>query len=195
MEGSSMSTKNGGKTPTVKSETVSSSRATDREREFNELFFVHQFELYCWLKQQCGCQAIALDLTSETFLRAWNKFEIEAIDNPKGWLFRIAFNAMVSSKRAKKNKPHASLKSGIIPDPKLITPLDQMERIEEMNYVNGLISALPQAQQYILIETTLNGRGHREVGAELGISESACTSEKSRALKELRRKAADQIHE
>jgi RNA polymerase sigma factor (sigma-70 family) len=63
-------------------------------RESFESFFQHyQQDIFGYLWRMTGEEQAAYDLSQETFLRAWQRFErIRGYDQPGAWLFRVATN-------------------------------------------------------------------------------------------------------
>src|SRR4051812_1776109 len=59
--------------------------------DFEAFFARHEREVVGYLWRMTGDEQAARDLTQETFLRAWQRFDqLRGFDQPKAWLFRVA---------------------------------------------------------------------------------------------------------
>ena len=68
-----------------------------------------EFEAFCrkWsprlvsaLSLQCGDREVGRELAQDALVRAWERWaEVSAMENPSGWLFRVAFNLRSSRLR------------------------------------------------------------------------------------------------
>jgi DNA-directed RNA polymerase specialized sigma24 family protein len=66
-----------------------------------ETFFQHyEARITSYLWRMVGEDALAADLSQETFIRAWVHFtEVQALDRPLAWLFRVATNLALNALR------------------------------------------------------------------------------------------------
>jgi RNA polymerase sigma-70 factor, ECF subfamily len=121
-----------------------------------------------------GNDALAEDLTQETFLRAYrslNGYRGEASEY--SWLCSIALNLVRDHFRS----------AGRLPE--MITDADTMEMVpstddnaeqallqaEMSNCVAEFLTRLPQPQYEVVVLYEMGGFNHQEIGAQLGISE------------------------
>jgi RNA polymerase sigma-70 factor, ECF subfamily len=65
--------------------------AEDALNDFEAFFARYEREVVGYLWRMTGDEQAAHDLTQETFLRVWPRFDqVRAYDQPKAWLFRVA---------------------------------------------------------------------------------------------------------
>jgi RNA polymerase sigma-70 factor (ECF subfamily) len=81
---------------------VASARAGDRAA-FASLVDMYWERIRRWLWGLTGCHATAEDLTQEVFLKAWSALpRLDADAAFRAWLFRIAQNCFLDSRRSRK---------------------------------------------------------------------------------------------
>jgi Sigma-70 region 2 len=69
---------------------------------FDSLFQRSEAQIFGYLWRMTGDRQLASDLSQETFLRAWQRFEkLSAYENPLGWLFRVATNLALDERRGR----------------------------------------------------------------------------------------------
>lgn len=77
-----------------------------RENDFiRKIYDTHADEIYRFLFWQTGDQALAEDLTSEVFYRAWKHQSTLQEGNPRAWLYRVGRNLVTDHHRKKKEQP------------------------------------------------------------------------------------------
>ena len=81
---------------------VPSKRPMDADAAFSAIFERHHALIYHYLRTLVADDAVAEDLTRDSFVRAWRSFECEEPRNPKTWLYAIATNAALSAMRRRR---------------------------------------------------------------------------------------------
>jgi RNA polymerase sigma factor (sigma-70 family) len=142
---------------------------------FEAFFRQHQDAVYGYLLRMTGDEHAAHDLSQETFLRAWQRFDrVRAYDAPRAWLLRVATNLALTHLR------RHSLPIGAA------HPLDSRDddesgparsdpalRIVERDAVLHALLALAPNQRAALVLREVYGLSCEEVGAALGVSRAA----------------------
>ena len=140
---------------------------------------VHRFALYL-----CGNQALAEDLTTETFVRALCGPSDLRVDTVKAYLFAIARNLyrdtaarqnrLVSMEEVPERKDHAPLTDRAI------------EGQQTLSAVLQAIQKLPEPQREALVLSVDQDLRYDQIGAILGCSVAAVKVRIHRARLELR---------
>jgi RNA polymerase sigma-70 factor (ECF subfamily) len=111
----------------------------------------------------------AEDITSETFIRAWAKFDKSRTETLKAFLFTIARNIYLEGKR--NSTEHAALYD-IHPDPNP-SPEQQVEFQFKIRSAQEFLRRLPEIDRTAFIMRVQQERPYAEIARALGISLSA----------------------
>jgi len=135
----------------------------------------------------------AEDATQETFFRALRyRRKLAAVEDPKGWLARIAWRVAVERSRKSNRKREISLDDPERPLAEIASAPssadDALEGCEIQTRLEKLIAALPKKLREPLILSTVEEMSPRELAATLGISPAAARSRVFRARQILREK-------
>jgi RNA polymerase sigma-70 factor (ECF subfamily) len=126
------------------------------------------------------------DLTSETFLRAWNaidRFEDRGF-TIEVWLLKIGRNLTISYlKRRGRESTNGEMELQV--DPKL-SPEQQAEALLDNEAVRQALSGLPTIQQKVLTLRFFDGLSYLQVAAIVGKSQGTVRVIQHRALRSLR---------
>jgi RNA polymerase sigma-70 factor, ECF subfamily len=156
----------------TEAETPDSSRAARTEvagaaapglDDFETFFTRHEREVVGYLWRMTGEEQAARDLTQETFLRTWQRFDqVRAYDQPKAWLFRVATHLATGAKarQAWSQSEHA-------------TQSDPGMRIVNQDAVLQTLQTLSPRDRAALVLHSVYGLTCAELGRSLGISRSA----------------------
>ncbi len=151
---------------------------------------VHRFALYL-----CGERAAAEDITSETFVRAWNSSgEIRAA-TAKAYLFTIARNCYRESLR--RSGPHAGRSAELdenLPDP-AAGPEAAAAGRRELDRVMAALGELPEADRTVLLLRAQEEWSYEEIAQATGLSLAAVKVKIHRArLRLVRWRAGQGMH-
>jgi len=142
-------------------------------------------KIYNYLWYRVGFnQAIAEDLTSEIFIKAFNNFEkFDQERSFQAWIYRIAHNHLVNHYR--NNKHELELDSA-----KLVfeEPLKQVEMSIDHQKILKHIDNLPRSHQQIIKLRYIDDLGFGEISEILEKEEGAIRTQLSRAMAFLRKK-------
>jgi RNA polymerase sigma-70 factor, ECF subfamily len=150
--------------------------------------FVRQFERpvlnYLW--RMTGEEQTAYDLAQEVFLRAWRHFAaISQYEQPRAWLFRVATNLALTHNTIRKRRATSLSDNSLLGDD---TPgaSDPARRFVESELVRQTLLRLPPKRRAALVLREVYGLSTAEVGAALGMSETAVRMAISRAREQFR---------
>src|SRR5580698_7940548 len=137
----------------------------------------------------------AEDATQETFMRVLRySSKLEAVDDPKSWLARIAWRVAVDRSKQRGRSKEIPLEDPEKPVEELAssdTPADETVHGTQVSAaLEKMIAALPDKIRQPLILSTIEEMSPREVAATLGINEAAVRSRVFRARQILREKLA-----
>jgi RNA polymerase sigma-70 factor (ECF subfamily) len=135
----------------------------------------------------------AEDATQETFMRVLRySSKLEAVDDPKSWLARIAWRVAVDRSKQRGRSKEIPLEDPEKPVEELAssdTPADETVHGTQVSAaLEKMIAALPDKIRQPLILSTIEEMSPREVAATLGINEAAVRSRVFRARQILREK-------
>jgi RNA polymerase sigma-70 factor (ECF subfamily) len=122
---------------------------------------VRRFALYL-----CGDMAMADEITSDTFVRAWMASDRIRQPTVKSYLFTIARNAYTDLLR--RAARHTQLVENM-PDTR-ISPQTQVEQSAEVRLVLAALQQLPEMDRTVLLMRALDGMPYEEIAETLGIS-------------------------
>jgi len=129
----------------------------------------------------------ALDITQETFLRLWKKWEEgETILNPRAWLLRVARNLAEDYAKSafRRNGTHPpQTMNGVQAD--VPAPLESMEREETFARLRDVMQQLPQPDREILTLRYALDYDTGKIADILGINATAVHMRLSRARQRL----------
>jgi len=127
----------------------------------------------------------AEDLTAETFLKAFKKFD--TFDERKGkfstWLYQIARNTVIDFYKLKKNYLNIDDIWDLSDDKDILQDIENIQRLEK---VKSYLKKLDKDQREIIILRVWNDLPYKEIALILGRNEADCRMLFSRAIKQLR---------
>jgi RNA polymerase sigma-70 factor (ECF subfamily) len=150
---------------------------------FDQLYQRYHGDIHRFVLSRVADLHQAEDITSQVFLQALRGLPTHGSGTFRGWLFRIARNAIVDSYRRQPPEApsdalavHAALEPG---------PLALIEVSEAREELWRIINRLAGTQQAI-IRLRLDGYTGQEIADELGMSLSAIKSAQFRAFEKIR---------
>ena len=146
---------------------------------FETLVREHQTRVYNLALRMTGSPEDALDMSQETFLKAWRTLGKFRGDCSLGsWLYRITYNLCIDLLR--KNKRRQTDKLVSLEDPgEDGRPLELpdvsgdpqrvLESAEGRQAIWDCMDALPEEQRHILLLREVSGLSYEEIGEQLGL--------------------------
>lgn len=151
---------------------------------FDELYRCYAEDVFRFSLYLSGNWAIAQDLTSEVFVRAWTANTPVQVVTAKAYLFTIARNLFMDSFR--REPPQEELPATL-----RATPALSPEVREELRQTLDDLRQIAEGDRSALVMAVLEEMSHEEVAKALGVSVGAVKSRIFRArlrLSELRNK-------
>ena len=155
---------------------------------FNKTYNQHVEKIYRFIFLKVGSQEVAQDLTSEVFLKFWQKLNSKnsEVENPKAFLYQIAKNLVIDHYREKNQARLVSVEKLTINDPNIDLEKDAY-LTSEMREVQKALSNLKEDYQDVIIWYYLDELSISEIAEILQRSENAVRLMIHRALKILRK--------
>ena len=159
---------------------------------FSQLYDENIDKIYRFVYLKVNSKETAEDLTSETFLRGWDRFKDDGhnIENPRAFLYRIARNLVTDYYREKGKAQTVSVDYVEVDDPKQ----DIEEKAifnSDLDRVKVSLAAINDDYQDIIICHYLNDLSVPEIAKLMDKSEEAVRVSLHRALKALKLKCEE----
>ncbi len=155
---------------------------------FGGLYERYLSKVYSYHFYRLGSPQDAEDATQETFINAFTHlptYEIRSGVPFGAWIFRIAHNENVNTKRGRHRKPTVSLDQDNRSD-NLLSPFDQPEDLsiseEEKERLRALVRELTPDEQDLILGKFVFGLSNKEIAKHLEIKEGATKARLVRLL-------------
>jgi RNA polymerase sigma-70 factor (ECF subfamily) len=154
---------------------------------FEALYRQHATRLYNLASRMMGGHAEAEDLLQDVFLLAYRKLASFRGESSLGtWLYRLAMNHCLDVLRNRHTRMGQQTDSLDEPDaPPVASPVPLVGAVNRID-LERAIEALPPACRAAFLLHDVEGFGHQEVGAMLGISEGTSKSQVHKARMRIR---------
>jgi RNA polymerase sigma-70 factor (ECF subfamily) len=166
------------------------------EKKFSKIYDEYINKIYRFIFLKVNSQAIAEDLTSETFLRCWESFKKgeksnpdsgNGIENIQAFLYKIARNLVIDHYREKGKAQMVPVEFEPIIDPK--QDLEKKSLFDsDINQIRLALTDLKEDYQNVIIWHYLDDLPVIEVAKMMGRTEQATRVLLHRALKNLKNK-------
>jgi RNA polymerase sigma-70 factor (ECF subfamily) len=173
-------------------ERLLASRASQGDRAaYGQLYQSYVDKIYRYIYYKVGQRAEAEDLTSLTFMKAWDAIaDYEWRNHPFGaWLFRIAHNLVVDYHRARRDMVSLSDASPQLEQKASrdeIRPERMLSDLITTDRIRHAIGRLTEEQQQVLVLRFFEGLSTGEVAEMMGKRRGAIRGLQFRALSALR---------
>lgn len=161
-----------------------------KQEEFSKIYDEYIEQIYRFVYLKVNSKEVAQDLTSDTFLKAWQKFKNEhntPIENPRAFLYQTARNLVIDHYRSKNRIQVVSFDESPISDP--TADLEKKAFLtSDIEVIKNKLSTLKDDYQNIIIWHYLEDMPISECAKLLDKTEEATRVLLSRALKSLRDK-------
>lgn len=152
---------------------------TEHEAQLGVLYAHHAPAIQRYRARLTGSEETAEDLTQETLLKAWLRWEqLASSEGARSWLFRIATNTAYDHFRRHRRQPTTRL--GATHAETLIAEAVGLS-IEERELLWGLIDRLPRHYRLPLLLQSYAGYKLNDIAVLLGWSEGTVKSRIHRA--------------
>ncbi|HKP64840.1 MAG TPA: RNA polymerase sigma factor [Polyangiales bacterium] len=154
----------------VSADVVERLRAGD-EAAFRDVYEAYRARLYSFLLRLTHDEALALDLTQETWLRlAANVSRLTPDTEPGAWLFRVARNLFISQRRWALVQAAGLAALGLAPSPILPSALEQVAADALERKLEHALAQLPLRYREVLLLTAVEGFPAPQVADILGLT-------------------------
>lgn len=148
---------------------------------FQDLYASYAAEIYRFAYWLTGDSSEAEDITSETLIRAWVKFDKIRTETLKAYLFTIARNIYLEGKR---KTPEQAVLYDFYPDPNP-GPEQQIELQSEIKSVQNFLQMLSEIDRTAFILRVQQEMPYVEIARALGISLSTAKVKVHRVRRKL----------
>lgn len=164
-------------------------------KAFDQLVYRTQNRLYASILRIVGSREEAMDVLQETYLKVFRNIHRFERGCPfYSWVYRIAVNQAISSKRRRRHTGQsisARDESDYLepPDPESTdTTLDKLLIHERNSIIEKTLQSLPAAQRAVLVMCDFDDLRYDEIASVLGIPIGTVRSRIHRAREELRKR-------
>jgi RNA polymerase sigma-70 factor (ECF subfamily) len=137
---------------------------------FEAFFWRYERDILGYLWRLTGDEQAAYDLSQETFVRAWQRFEtLQHYEQPRAWLFRVASNLGINHLRGRSRRgEHTAVTEEI----QNIVALgaDPAHRLAESDAIHRILGDLPPKQRAAVVLCDVYGLTSAEAADALGLS-------------------------
>lgn len=160
--------------------------AAGDERAFDALFNTFLPKLYPFIIKFIKSEPAAQEIVQETFIRVWlSRDKLSEIDNPGGWLYKVASNECYSYLRKSILNNKFSNAISFEPDP--VNTTVENVALKELNRIIGeAIDKLPAQRKKIYRLSRDEGKSIPEIASLLNISPNTVKNALVSALKFIR---------
>ena len=153
---------------------------------FSTLVRRYQDRVFRFIARMVGSRDEALELTQETFLKAWQALpEWRPEAQFQTWLFRIATNAATDTVRRRKVVEFVALEEDYEVPGEGLDPESQLQVKQRLRELEEAINRLPEDHRAIVLLREIEDMSYGEISATLGISEGTVKSRLARAREAL----------
>ncbi len=181
---------------------VARARAGDTSA-FDDLITRHREKIYMHIGFMVRNEEDALDLTQETFIRAWRSLaRFDGGASFLSWLYRIATNAAIDLCRKRKNRPQIEIELGAMAidaasrttpsSPE--TPGAGLDRVEIKRRIEAAFSELSPEHRAVIVLKEIEDCSYEEIASRIGCSLGTVMSRLFYARKKLQVLLGD-LHE
>ncbi len=160
------------------------------KKEFTKIYYQYIEKIYRFIFLKVNCEETAKDLTSETFLKTWEKFREKKgnpIKNIQAFLYKTAQNLVINYYRKKMN--FVPIEELPLSDPK--TNLEEKaNKDSDLERIKRALKNLSQEYQNVIVWYYLDGFSIKEISQMIGKSEGAVRVLIHRAIQKLKKELA-----
>lgn len=156
----------------LKTEIAETARAEPGSLRFEALFLEHWASVYRVLRRLVGDPEEAEDLALEAFLRLYRHNQKKReVQNPGGWLYRVATRLGLNSIRDWKRREQYELTAGryALEETARLSPADILAQKEERRQVRLVLAGMKERQSQLLI-LRYSGFSYKEIASALNLA-------------------------
>nr|MCA1067086.1 putative RNA polymerase sigma factor FecI [Delftia acidovorans] len=134
------------------------------------LYLAHHGWLQGWLRKKVGNAFDAADLAQSTFLKVLGAKGLDQLQEPRAYLTTIARNLLINQVRRCAIEQAYLDALAAMPEPVAPPPEVRLMVLETLVEIDRRLGRLPALAKQAFLLAQLEGLGHGEIAAELGIS-------------------------
>lgn len=165
-----------------------------KERGFNEIYELHNREIFRFIIKFVNSVPLAEDLTQEVFIKIWeNRLRLENVECFRSYLFVTARNHTFNRLKEvfKSDVALTEVVSGFI-QLRNATEDDIIDK-EYLQFIKRTLNSLPERTKEIFKQCREHGRTYDEVAADLNISRNAVKNHMVHAMKVFRSSVKNEL--
>lgn len=147
------------------------------------MYHTYADDIFRFLYVHVRDEALAQDLTSDTFMKAWKNIDSFDFKHSRAWLYKIAQNSLTDHWRKKPTFALDEALEIVDPSPSLDDVLDTQLSVERLR---NAILQLPSEMKSVVTLRFIHGYSARQTAESLGTTEGNVRIKQFRALKKLR---------
>jgi RNA polymerase sigma-70 factor (ECF subfamily) len=149
---------------------------------FAHLVRRHQNAVHRFVTRMLGCQEEALELTQDTFIKAWQALpQWQPQAQFRTWIYRIASNAAKDVLRRRKIVQMEPLDQNYESPSDAPEPDVQLQARQHVRALERALAALPPEQREAILLREIEGLSYAEISAALEVHEGTVKSRIARA--------------
>ncbi len=154
---------------------------------FENLYREFHQRLYLFCLRMSGVTGVAEELVQESFIKAWRALpEFRHDAGFYTWLRKIASRLAIDRLRLKNEKVWQNMTELDETEYLLTARSENSNSLDNIRDLEKLIALLPEGARNVLVMHDIEGYGHKEISALLGIAEGTSKAQVARARKLLR---------
>jgi RNA polymerase sigma-70 factor (ECF subfamily) len=156
------------------------------EQAFGRLFNLFLPKLYPFIVKFTRSETAAQEIIQETFIRVWlNRDKLDEIENPGGWLYKVASNECYSYARKKVLNNKFSNDINIATEP-VQAAQEEMDLKELSRLIQQAVNKLPAQRKKIFQMSRNQGKSIPEIATELELSPNTVKNALVTSLRSIR---------
>lgn len=137
-----------------------------------ELYLSHHGWLLSWLRGRVRCQERAGDLVQDLFCKLLER-PPAAIEKPRAFLATSAIRLLIDqTRRMAIEQAYLQALATLRQEEAAVTPLQVCEAVETLSAIARMLESLAEKPRRAFLMSRLEGLGHAEIAARLGVSTS-----------------------
>ncbi len=167
---------------------------TDHALPCLSAFQEHHHDLLRFFTHKLGCRDLAADCTQETYIHLVRMGQTITVQNPRAFLFRVAANLSIDYLRKVRTRRSVLSIEPLQEETASLAPTaeDALDAKQRVILLEAAMQELSVKCRRALLLNRLDGKTHREIAHELGVSESMVAKYIIQALKHCRSRLQDQ---
>jgi RNA polymerase sigma-19 factor, ECF subfamily len=141
-------------------------------QQVHTLYSDHYGWLHAVLRRKLGCGHRAADLAHDTFTRLLARNVHIVIQEPRAFLTTVAQRVLANHWRREQIEQAYLETLARMPEELVPSPEERALVLEALHEIDSLLDGLPPLVKRAFLHAQLDGMGHAEIGAALGISVS-----------------------